>query len=192
MGRCKQLQIVIVALALSLPAAAALGGNALKSLEGFDIKREPSRADWRYFIRAPDASREQLWAYHTANGRHLKDWAWGWRLGWVRVCAESSRPICGEVLDQALFDRALVVRAEAATRLGRRYSGSGDQAVVARLVSAYRDARNLRHGKPMFVQDRIMFALHEVGGDAAQAAAASLTASDPVARRYWSRLEQAP
>lgn len=171
-----------------LAAPARAKDNPQVPLEGFNIAAEPSRADWRYFVRSPEPNREKLWAYHVTQGKHLKDWSWGWRLGWVRVCGASHRPLCVEILREALGDKAVVVRAEAATRMGRLYEGSGDEAVVTLLAQAYRNSRNLRHGRPLFVQSRILFAIHQIGGDAALATGRALADAHPEARGYWAKL----
>src|SRR4051794_17626483 len=105
---CRALAFAASIAGLLPPVATAKPAAAL---EEFDIAREPATADWRFFIKSPEANREKLWSYHQGRGKGLKDWAWGWRLGWVRVCGQSNRPLCGEILRAALFDKALVVRA---------------------------------------------------------------------------------
>ena len=182
--------IIIFALCsppLFIPATAFANGS--KALE-FNLNSAPARPDWQYFIQAPEAERERLWLYQTARGKHLRDWSWGWRLGWVRVCGKSQRPFCGTVLKEALFDRALVVRAEAATRIGRLYEGSHRSDVVKLLSAAFRDVRNRRHGKPMFVQTRILYALRQIGGSEALRVGQQLANDHPLVRSYWEKLER--
>ena len=169
-------------------AAVAQGGRRA-TLEPLDISKEPTPADWRYFIKAAEGERERLWTYHTARGTQLGQWAWGWRLGWVRACGQSARAYCLEVLRQGLFDKALVVRAETATRIGRRFEGTGSPEAVDWLVKAYGNPRNLRRGKPLFVQPRILFAIRRVGGAAALAAGERLASVHPDAKAYWARLD---
>ena len=89
---------------------------------------------------------------------------------------------------QALSDKALVVRAEAATRIGRRYDGSGDAKIVELLTGAYKHHGNSRNGKPLFVQNRILYALHQVGGKDALAEGKSLAGLHPETKSYWTRL----
>ncbi len=184
-----------VAFSLTMAAVSAPpawgAGTSPTSLHSFQITTEPARADWRFFIRAPEAGREQLWTYHTAAGRRLGDWSWGWRMGWLRTCARSTRVYCADVMKQGLNDKALVVRAEAATRLGQRFEGSLDQGAVTMLRDAYQNKRNLRHGRPLFVQQRILFALRQIGGDAAKSTGRALAESDTGLRHYWARLEHA-
>jgi hypothetical protein len=180
--------ISVVALA-GLATAPSVKANPRRSFDGFEIKREPGKGDWRYFIKAPEAAREQLWAYQANHGKHLKDWAWGWRLGWVRVCGVSDRAYCRGILNEALGDRALVVRAEAATRIGQLYEKSGSDQVIGVLATAYRNPRNVRHGHPLYIQSRILFALRQIGGDHAMATAAQLAAALPETQAYWTRLQ---
>lgn len=179
----------------SIGAAALVLGLALpalgKGLEELPIGQEPSKADWRYFLKAREADREKLWRYHLAAGRTLASWSWGWRLGWVRACGESKAKFCRTVLEQALVDKALVVRAEAATRLGRLHEGTEDAKVVGMLADEYRDARNFRRGAPLFVTERILFALHQVGGEQAHKAGDRLAASHKTSKAYWAKLKAA-
>lgn len=157
-------------------------------VEGFDVRRPPAPADWRFFLKAPPATRAQLWAYHSQRGTTLGQWAWGWRLGWVRACGGSNEAYCSDVLRAALFDKALVVRSEAATHIGRRHEATGDTAALELLAKAYVDPRNMRGGRPIFVQERILFAIHRVGGDTALKRGATLAGQHPQLAAYWSRL----
>lgn len=180
-----------VAIGESRVSAASAPGGRPGRLEPLDIRKEPAPADWRYFLKATDADRAKLWTYHENLGVKLSGWAWGWRLGWVRACGDSDSLLCQDILRQALFDKALVVRAEAATRFGRRFEGSSDHNVITLLSRAYADPRNMRGGKPLYVQSRILFALHRVGGDEAVQAGKRLSLSHPDAKSYWARLKAA-
>ena len=144
--------------------------------------------DWRYFMKTSEVNRLKLWDYHRRNGRTLADWDWGWRLAWVRVCTYSRQPPCSGILHQALFDQAMVVRAEAATRVGQRYAQSGNRAAIGALAQAFQNPSNWRHGKVLFVQKRILYSLKEIGGQKALATASKLAAKDPEAGTYWNRL----
>ena len=170
------------------------GGSALgraPTTETFAISAAPTPADWRYFLKAPERSRAKLWSHHAAQGKKLKDWSWGWRLGWVRACGLVTSAPCPEIIDQALTDKALVVRAEAASWLGRRLAGTADARATSQLKSAFLNPRNHRHGRPLFVEQRILFALHQVGGPDADAAGAELAAADPALELYWQKLRSA-
>lgn len=173
------------------PVFAVQGARARQAgLEPLDIRKEPKQADWRYFLKAPEIEREKLWAYHAGKGLNLGQWAWGWRLGWVRACDKSARPYCQDVLRQALFDDALVVRADAATRIGRLYEGSANGDVARLLAKAYRNPKNLRRGKPLFVQPRILFAMRRIGGDEALKLGETLAARHPESKGYWAKLAE--
>jgi len=180
-----------VGLALLATPAVANERKALKALEQFDIALEPSPADWRFFLKSPEGARAQLWQYHQKRGKGLGHWAWGWRLGWVRVCGTSTAAYCGAVLRDALFDKALVVRAEAATRVGRRFAGKADAGAVKLLAEAYKNPKNLRGGRPLFVQNRILFALKQIGGAAALAEGEALSGQHAAMKTYWAALARA-
>lgn len=175
-------------LAASAPTAKAAPSAAIS--QEFDLHSEPGPPDWRYFIQAPETEREKLWLYQVERGKHLKHWSWGWRLGWVRVCSRSQRAYCGGVLREALFDKALVVRAEAATRMGRQFEGSERQDMIDLLARAYQDVRNRRRGKPMFVQTRLLYAIHQIGGSHARSTGAKLAGEHELVRSYWQKLER--
>src|SRR5688500_5489997 len=119
----------------AVPPLAAEPANSA-GISGFDIAKAPTRSDWQYFHRAKEGVRRDRWRYHNAQGRPLGAWAWGWRLGWVRACGKRSGPYCEEILKEALRDDALVVRAEAATIVGRRFEDRGDKGAVKALMSA--------------------------------------------------------
>lgn len=166
--------------------------QAMKRLpEAFDIRTAPSKADWQSFLKASSANRNELWAYQSSKGAQLKDWAWGWRLGWVRACANGKDAPCDGILNASVSDKALVVRAEGVATLGRLYDGSENERITGLLLNAYRDPRNFRQGKPLFIQSRILFAISRIGGAKALAAAAELAKKESSMQKYWSQLEKA-
>ncbi len=156
--------------------------------ELLDITKEPNTKDWKRFIKQPEKARKKMWNYFEARGENLGSWSWGWRIGWVRTCTFSKARFCGEILKSALFDDAVVVRSEAAVRIGKRYEDSKNATVINLLTKAYANKRNIRRGKPLFVQNRILYALRQVGGDSAIATATKLAKSHPQSQSYWSRL----
>jgi len=186
----KLTRAALFASAVALQAVPAMAAHRPAEDGEFPIKLAPSKADWHTFIQATEAERRKLWGYQTSRGRHLGDWSWGWRLGWVRVCGRSEAPYCGGVLQEALLDKAVVVRAEAASALGRLYEHTANPAVVRVLAGAYPNSRNWRHGKPLFVQQRILYALHQIGGAAALEAGAALAGQEKAAVTYWHQLDQ--
>ena len=187
-----QTLVLLGGLVLSAGLAGAAEPRKLPGeLGNFDIHAEPAPADWRYFLKSPERDRELLWSRQVQRGMKLANWSWGWRLGWVRACGTSERDYCAAILRAALFDRALVVRAEAATRLGRRFAGTGDPAVTKLLARAYGLGRNVRKGQPLFVHMRILFALRDIGGDDALSTAESLASSHEATAAYWEKLKSA-
>lgn len=154
----------------------------------FAIEKAPSDVDWRYFRQMLPASRAKLWQDSHKRGKALKDWAWGWRLGWVQVCIDDPAAYCRQIIKDALTDKALVVRAEAATQIGRKYEGSGDSNMLAALTAAYADTRNLRRGKPMYVQKRILYAIKQIGGKSALNTGKRLAQGNAQTDNYWTKL----
>lgn len=156
----------------------------------FAIEIPPSEADWRYFQQMLPKSRAQLWQSATKRGKELKDWAWGWRLGWVQVCIDDPAAYCRRVVSDAMNDKALVVRAEAAKQIGRKYEGTGDSKMLEILTAAYENSRNLRRGKPMYIQQRILYAIKQIGGNQAIATGKRLAQKTPATDTYWNKLNQ--
>ncbi|MGE0171974.1 MAG: hypothetical protein AB7T49_04285 [Oligoflexales bacterium] len=113
---------------------------------------------------------------------------WQWRLGWIRRCLNIDEAFCRDVLQQALEDRALVVRAEAATIMGQKFEDTKDAKILAQLERAYKNPRNLRNGKPMFIQRRILFSIHQVGGKTADGLGERLARSNQTTQDYWRKL----
>lgn len=179
---------------LAATAASAEGrqaaDNKIKKHMGFDPAKAPTTADWRYFMRLDDRAREAIWATESKRGRHLGGWSWGWRMGWVKTCATSKRAYCTVILHAALSDKALVVRAEAAVRLGLRHEGEGDGSAFAALAQAYKNPKNYRHGQPLYIAERLLYAMHLVaeGDELSQARTAALAQKHPRTRAYWQKL----
>jgi hypothetical protein len=84
----------------------------------------------------------------------------------------------------------MVVRAEAATALGKINRGKPNEQVVRELADAYRDTRNIRNGTPLFVCDRILEALHDIGGQTSLTTASRLAKRHPATAQYWSLLSR--
>jgi hypothetical protein len=169
---------------------ASLSHNQLKTIEEFEVSKEPAKRDWQAFHKAAPAFREALWNYHQKRGIDFSRWSWGWRLGWVRACTNQPGGYCQNIFERALADKALVVRAEAATQIGRIYDGTKNTTFSNLLVTAFRNPRNFRAGKPLFVQQRILFALHQIGNEDAARSAAKLSGRHKDLAVYWSRISQ--
>ncbi len=170
-------------------ALALTARPAMPSAE-LNISTAPSRADWQYFMRADSKFKKKLWHYYKDQGKSLKDWAWEWRVGWVQTCQHSQEAWCWQLFKAALFDQALVVRSEAAVRLGERFRGSANPDIVTLLSSAYKNPANLRSGKPLFIQERLLFAIKSVGGAISEREGLRLAELHPKTRDYWHKLAQ--
>jgi hypothetical protein len=154
----------------------------------FAISDAPGRDDWRFFMNNSAKFHQDLWLYYKKQGKTLADWSWGWRLGWVDVCFASHEAWCWEVYKSALMDSALVVRSEAAVKLGTRFRSTGNARVVDLLTQAYQNPENIRNSKPLFVQHRILFALREIGGKKTLETASRLAQSEAETAAYWKKI----
>lgn len=184
------LVVLISGVATSAVLAAPLTPNQRKAIEEFEVGKEPAPRDWKAFHKAPPAFRQALWTYHQKRGIGFKGWSWGWRMGWVRACAQAPTGYCSSVLNEALADKALVVRAEAATQLGRIYDGTKDRDIANKLIVALKNPKNFRAGKPLFVQQRILFALHQIGNKDTASEVKKVASGHPDLAVYWQRVTQ--
>lgn len=173
-------------------ACLLLNPNTGAGAEALDISSPPSKAEWQHFNRMNQAQLTKLWNYQVARGhKNLGAWAWQWRLGWLRQCVGQAIPkICAELLDQGLKDDAMVVRAEAATTIGIIYRGRPKERIIKNLEKSFMDARNVRHGSPLFVCDRILGALQNIGGELADETATRLANRYPATAEYWAKLRR--
>lgn len=156
----------------------------------FDHSKEPSHEDWRYFLKLTDEAQEKIWISFSQKKVQLKDWSWAWRIGWIKACTSNQRSFCDTVLKEAMKDRALVVRAEAVTALGRIYEKSQRSDIIARIALLGSDSRNMRNKQPMYIQQRVIFSLRNIGGDEAKKAAWKIAASDESLKAYFHKVFQ--
>jgi len=177
--------VTSIALILLMKSGTVLAPDGF---EAFQPRSAPAPADWKIFMEANESFRQHLWDYQSQRGLKLGDWAWGWRLGWTRACGASTTEWCAAILKDGLADKALLVRADAAKRIGERYAGSGDQAMIKLLEAAAVDPRNSRNGKPLIVHERILYALKSIGGRDATAAGTRIATRDAQSAVYWSRI----
>jgi hypothetical protein len=171
----------------------ATPGNAVNSgpkalTPTFSLENPPSAADWRFMQHAGAGEITELWAFHKGQGKALKDWAWQWRIGWLKVCGRVKSTCCDEILQQGMGDRAMVVRAEAAASFGERYAGTREKSVMDKLVRAYKDPKNVRNGKPLLVLYRILFALNQIGGAQSDTVGKKLAIGYSQTSNYWTIL----
>jgi len=141
-------------------------------------------------MEASDDYRKNLWDMQASRGIKLGSWSWGWRLGWMRACGASKSRWCLDILKDGLKDDALLVRAEAAKRLGERFRGTRNDRIVVLLEEASADARNIRNGKPLIVHERIMYALNEIGGSNALQAGTRVASGHASSMLYWNKLNR--
>ncbi len=160
---------------------------AKSAIHEIDLQSNPNPSTWQQFLQATPMLRRQLWQYHTRLGHKLSDWSWQWRLAWVRSCKADHLNFCKPLLESALRDQALVVRAEAASQIGQRYRGTNDASIAKLLQKAAENPRNDRRGRPLYVQNRILYALHEVGGLQA-APEQPFFNGRPELANYWQRI----
>jgi len=163
------------------------GGKTLLSISPSD---RPLPYEWRNFQDSSPTLLMKLWQHHEKSGKDLQNWSWEWRMGWVKVCQTIPDPTCDRILHQALFDKALVVRAEAATKLGLRFEGSKNKNVVQILAKASQNKANYRGGNPLFVMHRILYALKLIDGEEASSAAQKITNKNASLKEYWLKLKK--
>jgi hypothetical protein len=184
--------------ALSIPALATQPVNLSFKNAGLGIEKipalfaeAPTSASWTEFLHKNPKDLESLWG--QLNGAKssqagLGSIGWQWRLGWIRRCLNVEARFCNVVLSQALNDKAMLVRAEAATVLGQKFEDSKDPKILAQLEGAFKNPRNSRNGKPMFIQQRILFAIRQIGGQAADILGERLAGGSATTQDYWRKL----
>jgi hypothetical protein len=156
-----------------------------------DPAKAPSPVEWRRFMEMPVKEIEALWLSNAHRGNHLAAWDWKWRLGWVRVCAgENSNRLefCQSLLEGALDDKALVVRAESAAAIGTILEGSKDPSASRKLLTTLRDEKNTRRGTPVMVQKRALYSILKIGHPDSIKEAGQLAAMHPDLKSYWEKL----
>jgi hypothetical protein len=162
--------------------------GSAEHLNPFPIDQAPSEYDWTFFMKSDDKFKAKLWQDHQKAGMGFEEWHWGWRIGWVKACTLASDAFCGPLLAKALNDKALVVRSEAVKALAERYRGSGNKSVIKRLAKVYMNKGNTRNNRPLFIQNHILHAIHEIGGAYGFMKATRLSASHPITQTYYKKL----
>ena len=151
----------------------------------------PTATEWQHFNKMTDPQLEKLWTFEWQRGhRNLGDWSWQWRMGWLQRCEVNVLPdLCPKILSAGLKDDAMVVRAEAATRIGKRYAGKPSKKLLYELSNAYRNNRNSRHGNPLFVCERILEAMQNIGGEKFHDIAEKLASKHQATQSYWAKIK---
>lgn len=175
---------------ISLGKELSKEAKSVENTQAFELKiSEPiNKNDWAFFQQSGQAWRSKLWADFSAQGKALSEWSWSWRIAWVRTCARDPAQWCQELIRSALYDHALVVRAKAAQVWGERFAGSENPHAVEALVKAYHLTSNRRHNKPLFIQERILFAIKIIAGEENLKIAKGLAAQDASTEDYWNKL----
>ena len=96
---------------------------------------------------------------------------------------------CIQVIDQGERDTALVVRSEVVKLLETVHKGSEDTKAIERLQRMFSDSRNLRAGKPLYIQKQILYAIRVIGGKHAVKTASNMAKSHPDIASYYSTLD---
>ena len=161
------------------------------SLSTLDIQNAPNKGDWQRMRSMSEPELTKLWEFHHAQGKHLSNWAWQWRMGWLQTCNTPSHPKrCLEIFSEGVRDPAMVVRAEAATQIGGLYENSKNVQAVEWLKTAWRNPNNIRGGKPLFVCERILQSLRRIGGKDAHTIATKFASEYPETKVYLRKLAQ--
>jgi hypothetical protein len=150
--------------------------------------RSPEKKDWQTFMKMSEADHNTLWKDLRTRGLTFEKLSWEWRTGWVQVCTRRSSKLCSHILQWALFDRALVVRAESASAMGERFAGSGHAPALRLLATAYAVQQNKKGKDPLYVQFRILHAIQQIGGTESRSLGHRLAHGSPATARYWERL----
>lgn len=159
----------------------------------WDWQKSPSEAAWKSFIKMPQSKKAELWKKLTHAGTSFENLAWEWRLAWVKACSISDQAWCSSILQYGLFDRALVVRAETAARLGDRFAGTGHKPALRLLATAYAVQQNRKAsarapGEPLYVQYRILHAIKQIGGASGLQLGERLAQDNSGTADYWKLL----
>ena len=123
----------------------------------------------------------------------MDDWSWKWQLGWVSSCELRTGKWCQEILASGLLAKAILVRSRAVQVFGRTWSKSRNRNAINMLARSYGAPGNDRRGKPLFIRQRILFALKGIGGDYASKVGRELAGKHSFTKKYWqilSRKEQ--
>lgn len=153
-------------------------------------QKPPSDSTWQYFFKMPKKDRIKLWIQKQKQGVKLGHWAWQWRLAWIKSCGHARATYCNEVLETALTDKALVVRAEATRVIGIIFENSKNTQVLRSLIKAYKNPRNSRNSKPLFIQYYILSSIRKVNGKNAMHYGLKLSKKDHRTHAFWKKLNR--
>lgn len=172
-------------LLLTLLSSALFSGQVLRAEGAWNWQTSPEPARWKEFHKLSPTAQAKLWKAYEARGQAFEKMAWEWRLGWIQSCANSEEARCASILQFGLFDRALVVRAQTAALMGDRFAGTGHQAALRLLSTAYAVQQNRKNAEPLYVQYRILHAIKQIGGKEGLSLGAKLAKNSDATARYW-------
>ncbi len=158
------------------------------SLPTWNWQLSPQKKDWQRFMKMAESEHKSTWKDLEKRKITFEKLSWEWRTGWIQVCSQRSSSLCGQILQWGLFDRALVVRAEAASRMGERFSGTGHPPALRLLATAYAVQQNKKGKDPLYVQYRILHAIQQIGGKQSLELGQKLAHASPATARYWTKL----
>ena len=187
----KEALALVKGLVLGLAFTSTLA-NATSEHQAFDQKIPPTKAEWQHFHKMSDSEAIKFWKFQADRGvKRLRDWSWQWRMGWINRCSAGLKDsVCKGILLDGLLDNAMVIRAEAATSIGKRFAGKANSELLVALQNAYVDPRNSRNGNPLFVYERILEALNNLGDERAVKIATRLADSHDDTKAYWGNISK--
>jgi len=157
-------------------------------LSAWNWTKSPEKKAWQAFMKMSEAEHNGLWKSLRKSGLQFEKLSWEWRTAWIQVCSRRSSKLCGHILQWGLFDRALVVRAEAASSMGERFADTGHASALRLLATAYAVQQNKKGKDPLYVQFRILHAIQQIGGTESRTLGHKLAHTSPATARYWTRL----
>lgn len=152
------------------------------------IDQSPSKHDWQRFMGLGAKQKAAMWEHFSQRGYTLQAWNWAWRIAWLRACEEETAGYCKDIFANAAHDKAAVVRAEAASIIGRRFDGSKSDVALDQLVQIYNHPKNFRNGKPLAVPRKVLFSIYRIGGSKALDTGRNLAQKNSTTKNYWQRL----
>ena len=188
MRKCIFCQVLQLCLRLIIFLPNGFTFAATPSLPAWDWKKTPNKLNWQTFMKNVPIQEQAIWLSIEKQNLHFEQLAWEWRTAWVDACAQSSTKLCGKILQLGLFDKALVVRAEAATKIGERFAGSSHAPALRLLETAFAVQQNKQGHEPLYVQYRILHAIKQIGGKQSISLGQKLARTSRSTTLYWSRL----
>lgn len=157
--------------------------------QSFRIQDAADKQAWKEFMHSSPQWKQSFYNSYELKGLSFADWHWTWRLAWVKACHDPKQKVwCQKIITEGLFDKALMVRSKSAQAVADMYAGSQDKVIISLLVKAFKNPSNMRHSKPLFVQQHLLYALKKIDGEYAQTQGEKLAKSHPSTQEYWQKL----